>query len=181
MPARIPMPESRAEELAEFRKARWTGLEFQRYLCVWLRTEKGLPASEIAGIVGWHADTVRLIQRGFIARGAVVFRDEREGGRRSGLLSLEEEAKFLKGFMEAASDASLLVANEVKAALEKKLGREVHKVSVYRMLKRHNWRKIMPRPRHPEQDKEAVEAFKKGATQKQPGKPGWKPRRERCH
>ena len=77
---------------------------------------------------------------------------------------MEEERAFLEGFAKAAKDASMLTAGRVKAALEKKVGREVNKSTVYRMLMRHNWRKAAPRPRHPKQDKEAAGAFKKRAS-----------------
>jgi transposase len=166
MPTSIPIPESRVAELSEFRKAKWGVSELKRFLCVWLRVEKGMPTEEIARAVGWHADTVRLIQRGFIASGAQVFRVKGKGGRYRQLMPLDEEGEFLEGFLAKAEGASMLVANEVKAELERKLGRKVSKTTVYRIMKRHEWRKVVPRPRHPKQSKEAAAAFKKGATRK---------------
>ena len=59
----------------------------------------------------------------------------------------------------------MLVANEIKEALEKRLGHKVHKTTVYRMLHRNGWRKLAPRSSHPKRNKEAVEAFKKGASE----------------
>jgi hypothetical protein len=56
----------------------------------------------------------------------------------------------------------LLVVNEIKAALEKRVGHPVPKTTVYRMLHRHGWRKIHPRRRHPKQVPEVLEDFKKG-------------------
>jgi len=41
------------------------------------------------------------------------------------------------------------------------LGYKVPASSVYRMLERHGWRKIVPRPSHPKADPQAQEAFKK--------------------
>ena len=167
MPKRIPISESRIKELEEFRKSKWKASEFRRYLCVWLRVESGMSAEEIASAVGLHADTVRVIQRNFIAIGKEAFCGEGKGGRRNQFMTFEEEAEFLKDFIESAGEASLLVVNEIKAAMEEKVGQEVHKTTVYRILKRHDWRKIKPRPKHSKQDKEAVEAFKKGAAQRQ--------------
>ncbi|MDR2697515.1 MAG: winged helix-turn-helix domain-containing protein [Holophagales bacterium] len=77
-------------------------------------------------------------------------------------MTVGEEAEFLGGFLKAAGDASVLVAGEIKAVLEARLGRKVHETTVYRMLKRHGWRKVAPGPRHPRQDPKAAEAFKKG-------------------
>ena len=181
MVAKIPIPEKRMAELEKYRESKFPAMELKRFLCVWLRAEQGMPATEIARAVDLHEVSVRIIQRDFIARGKAAFRSGDRGGRRRQLMTFAEEAEFLKDFIEAASDASLMVVNEVKAALEKKLGREVHKTTVYRILKRHDWRKIMPRSKHPEQDKEAVDAFKKGAMRKQSEKPGQKQKRERCH
>jgi transposase len=33
--------------------------------------------------------------------------------------------------------------------------------TIYRLLERHGWRKVMPRPRHPKADVAAQAAFKK--------------------
>ncbi|MCE5241943.1 MAG: winged helix-turn-helix domain-containing protein [Desulfobacteraceae bacterium] len=41
------------------------------------------------------------------------------------------------------------------------VGRKVAKTTIYRMLDRHGWRKIMPRPHHPKSDPKAQEGFKK--------------------
>jgi len=164
MPARLPIPERRVAELEEYRKTKWEGLEHQRFLYVWLRVDRGMSAVEIANLLGCHPDTVRFIQRDFIARGAAVFRDENNGGRRNQLMTEAEERRFLESFAKGARDASMLTAGRIKAALEKKAGREVNKSTVYRMLRRHGWRKVAPRPRHPKQDKKAAGAFKKRAS-----------------
>jgi len=159
-----PIPEYRLAELKEFRKRKWPGSEFQRFLCVWLRVEQGLSTKEIARVLNWHINTIRFTQSDFIARGPKAFVEEKRGGRRRQLLTIEEEKLFLAPFQNVAGNGSMLVANEIKAALEKQLGRTVHKTTVYRLLRRHGWRKVVPRPKHPKHNKEAVEAFKKRAS-----------------
>jgi len=160
----IPIPEHRLAELKDFRKKKWPGFEFQRFLCVWLRIEQGLSTKEIARVLNWNVNTVRITQRDFIARGTKALVDERRGGRRRQLMTIEDEKSFLAAFQDAASSAAMLVVSEIKAALEKQLGRTVHKTTVYRLLRRHGWRKVAPRPKHPKQNEEAVDAFKKGAS-----------------
>jgi transposase len=41
------------------------------------------------------------------------------------------------------------------------VGHEVHKSTISRLLRRHGWRKPMPRPVHPKASPEAQEQFKK--------------------
>ena len=161
----IPIPESRILELEVFRKKKWPGHEFQRFLCVWLRVNQAMSTFDIAKVIGWHVNTVRIIQRDFIKRGVAAFTELTRGGRNRALLTPEEEKDLLASFEKSAEQGRLLVANDIKEALEKRLGRKVHKTTVYRILHRNGWRKVVPRPNHPKRDKEAVEAFKKGASQ----------------
>jgi transposase len=83
------------------------------------------------------------------------------GGRRRENLSVEDEKRLLKTFIKKAKGGGVLVVTEVKAAYEKAVGRPVPKSTVYRMLARHGWRKIAPRPRHPKTSVDEQEAFKK--------------------
>ena len=55
----------------------------------------------------------------------------------------------------------LVVVGRIKAAYEAKLGREVAESTIYRMLARHGFRKIVPYQRHPKANKEVQDAFKK--------------------
>ena len=81
-------------------------------------------------------------------------------------MTSEEEKEFLAGFFEAASKGGILVVSEVHVALEKKLGHKVAETTIYRMLARHGWRKIVPRRRHPKANASAKEEFKKNSKEK---------------
>ena len=159
-----PIPAERIAELNEFRKEKWPGFEFQRFLCIWLRVEHGFSTDQIAKTIGWHVNTVRFTQKDFIDRGTTALTEQKKGGRYHALLSAEEEKVFLSSFEKEAFDGNILTANEIKEALEIRVGHKVHKTTVYRMLERNNWRKVEPRPCHPKRDKEAGEVFKKGAS-----------------
>jgi len=52
-----------------------------------------------------------------------------------------------------------------QAACEKAIGHETSKSTIYNLLARHGWRKLMPRPFHPSRDIAAQNAFKKVAFQ----------------
>ena len=60
-----------------------------------------------------------------------------------------EEAEVLAECEKEAQDGHILTAAEVQAKLEERLGRESGHNYAYRVMKRHGWRKVMPRSRHP--------------------------------
>ncbi len=87
--------------------------------------------------------------------------ESKHGGRRRELLSPNEEVEFLRAFEESALKGELVTIAPIVSALEEKLGREISDVNIYNMLKRHNWRKLMPDTRHPKNDPAKLEEFKK--------------------
>ena len=64
-------------------------------------------------------------------------------------MSVEQEAKVLAKFAEEADAGHELTVNEIRQGLESELGKETSVAYAYRVLKRHGWRKVMPRPKHP--------------------------------
>jgi hypothetical protein len=83
-------------------------------------------------------------------------------------MSLEEEREFLAPFLECATGGGVLVVCQIKAALDKRLGREVALASAYNLLHRHNWRKLAPDKRHPQSDPLAQEEWKKNSPKRSP-------------
>jgi hypothetical protein len=57
--------------------------------------------------------------------------------------------------------ANCSTSGALKVAYEEKIGHPTSDSTIYNLLARHQWRKLMPRPCHPEHDEEAQEAFKK--------------------
>ena len=76
-------------------------------------------------------------------------------------MTLEEEKTFLARFAKAAGAGELLNIRALKIAYEEEIGHPTSESTIYNLLARHQWRKLMPRPFHPERDKEAQEAYKK--------------------
>jgi len=85
------------------------------------------------------------------------------GGRRHQNLTVEEERAFLSDFLAEAKRGGMLEVSGLKAAYERTVGHSVPNSTVYRMLKRHGWRKLAPRPRHPKGDPLRRESFKKNS------------------
>jgi len=90
------------------------------------------------------------------------------GGRKRQNMSLEEEREFLAPFLESAATGGVLVVGQIKAALDKRLGREVALASAYNLLHRHNWRKLAPDKRHPQSDPLAQDEWKKNSPKRSP-------------
>lgn len=135
--------------------------EFQRIQCILLWATLGASAKDIAQVVGWTTGTVRVMHSQYAKEGDTFFDVVHRGGRHRQNMSLEQEEAFLAPFFDRAKAGGILVVTEIKAAYEAQLGRGVAESTVYRMLARHGWRKIAPRPRHPKADPAAQAAFKK--------------------
>ena len=83
-------------------------------------------------------------------------------------MSVAEEREFLAPFLESAAAGGVLVVGQIKAALDKRLGREVALASAYNLLHRHNWRKLTPDKRHPQSDPVAQDEWKKNSPKSSP-------------
>jgi hypothetical protein len=90
-------------------------------------------------------------------------------------MTLAEEKIFLDRFAEDAGAGQMLNIQEIKAAYEKAIRHETSNSTIYALLDRHGWRKLMPRPFHPKRDIAAQNAFKKRGFLMLSGKPGWLP------
>ena len=137
--------------------------DFQRVQCIWLRAALNLSSADTAMAVGWSQSTVKIIQSRYLREGEKVLLGKGRGGKRYSNLTGQEESDLLSSFLEQARAGGVLVVGEIKTAYEKKAGKQVPKSTVYRMLARHGWRKIMPRPKHPKADIGSQEAFKKNS------------------
>ena len=66
---------------------------------------------------------------------------------------------------KAAGAGEMLNIHDLKAAYERAIGHSTSDSTVYNLLTRHGWRKLMPRPFHPKRNLAAQDAFKKTALQ----------------
>lgn len=76
-------------------------------------------------------------------------------------MSWGEERQLIDSFKEKARRGQIATAIQIQQADEQQCGFPVHKTTIYRLLERHQWRKIVPRPSHPKKDPSAVDEFKK--------------------
>jgi transposase len=137
--------------------------EYERILCIWLRASLGLSCQQIAAVLGWHPGSVRNLQSRVLREGVSVLEQPGRGGRHRAHLTLAEEEGLLADFCFAAGQGGVVEAGPLRVAYEKQGEHPVAKSTLYRLLARHGWRKLVPRPYHPEASAEAQQAFKKSS------------------
>jgi len=123
-------------------------------------------AKEIGINTGMAEQSVHNLVAAYNREGEKAVETKGKGQRQKANLTLEEEQEFLKPFFEKAEKGQIATTAEIHESLNQHLKKTVHESTVYRLLKRHNWRKIVPRPTHPKTDKEKQEEFKKTSNKK---------------
>ncbi len=159
----ITCDEATVEALQARLKQAETIAEFQRIQCVLLRAVLDCTASEIAQVLGWATVTVHITHSRWAKEGESLFDLKGKGGRHYQNLTVAEEAEVLAPFLGQATAGNVLKVAEIQMAYEARVGKEVPNSTIYRMLKRHGWRKVTPRPRHPKADVTARGVFKKSS------------------
>lgn len=149
--------------LADRLKRAGSHSEYQRIQCVLIRATLGSSASEIAQLLGWSTATVHVMHSRWAKHGEAIFDVRARGGRHHQHLTPEQEQQLLAPFVQRAQAGGMLTVAELQQAYRQRVGKEVARSTIYRLLDRHGWRKVVPRPRHPKSDVAAAAAFKKTA------------------
>ena len=131
----------------------------KRLRVLMLRYE-GLTVKEIATSLDLHPASIPKICTRYRRSGLEEFaRNKYTSHNRN--LSHEQEETVLKEAEKMAEKGQMLTVRDIKEALDKAVGHETEPSYVYKVLKRHGWRKVIPRSKHPKAaDPEAVEASK---------------------
>ena len=79
---------------------------------------------------------------------------------------MEQERGFLQPFFAQAQRGEMATAEQIHQAFEAEVKQKVHISSIYRLLDRHGWRKLVPRPRHPKANAGEQDAFQKKTSSK---------------
>lgn len=132
----------------------------QRIQMVLLR-EGGMTQPAIAEAMGASLSTVNRAHMAYDHGGLTALEPKSVGGRKRENMSVDEEKALLARFAKAAGAGELLNIHDLKAAYEKAIGHETSNSTVYSLLARHGWRKLMPRPFHPDRDVQSQDRFKK--------------------
>ena len=134
---------------------------FRRIQCVYLAMLNPLmTADEIGTATLFTARNVGYIFADYRKHGLEGLEDRR-GGRHRENLTYAQESEFLAPFEQDSQSGSIVTASKIKKAYEKKVGKKVAESTIYRILNKHGFRRIVPYRRHKKADKEEQEAFKK--------------------
>lgn len=121
----------------------------------------GKSAKEIAAKVGLKEGYIPQLTAKYIAGGIEAISKNHYGGNRRNI-SVEKEAELLEQFRVKAAEGQIIDIAEIKASYEEAVGHTIGSGQIYRVLHRHNWRKVMPRSKHPKKaSEEVIETSKK--------------------
>ncbi len=133
--------------------------EYRRLQCVAMR-RIGLAAEDTARLVGIGKSSVLRIWSRYRRQGIAALLGEHRGRVRGrARWSREEEQAFLQPFLQRAERGHLTTVRQIFLAHCEAMGRKLHPTLTYRLLDRHGWRKVLPRPTHPKADTEAQKQF----------------------
>ena len=108
----------------------------------------GKTNKEISEVTGYNPQRITEIVSQYINKGmdSLIGNKYTSNNRR---MSLEEETQFLEQFREEAESGLLTSVKNILKKYEEVTGKGSNTSTIYALLKRHGWRKLQPRPRHP--------------------------------
>ena len=162
MPKTYKISEEEAVAIRAKMKGTKNRVIYNRLEVVALRGE-GKCNEEIAQIKKYHKVYVANLVSVYKNWGLeYLAEDHRKGGNHRNI-SKEKEQKFLKQFEEKAEKGQIITISEIAKEYDELVGKEhKSKSTIYGLLHRHKWRKVMPRSKHPNKaSEEEMEASKK--------------------
>jgi len=174
MRPRTEIPSAQVGAIRRAMLAAPTPSAFQRLQCLWLRAQEDQSTEAIARTVGLSVSHVRRVWSDYLRGGLAAAQGRPKGGRRHQNLSAAQEESLLAPLHQQAQRGELVTVAKIKLRYQAQIGRSVPDSTVYRVLARHQWRQVQPRPKHPKDNPQARAAFKK--TSGQSGRRGgWAP------
>lgn len=159
MPKALPFSDLSEKEIRELQNQAKTKREFQRVQCVYFR-QRGVSSKDIASVLAISMPTVKKVWADYRKRGKGNFLKDHRGGRYHEHMTKNQEEAFLSPFFKKAERGGMLLVNEVHESYENRIKKKIPKSTVYALLHRHGWRKIVPRPSHPKGNTSSQEIFK---------------------
>lgn len=121
----------------------------------------GKSAEEMSASTGFHRAYITQLAAKYRAGGIEAISGNHYGGNRRNM-SVEEEASLLELYREKAEKGQIVEVSEIKSSYEQAVGHRTGGSQIYYVLRRHGWRKVMPRSKHPKKaSEEVIETSKK--------------------
>ena len=135
--------------------------DYQIIYCV--QTNIGKKAEEIAKMLGVTKNKIFKTVEKYNKKGLEWKSNKSRGGRREArcVISIQEEALFLSGIEQEALKGQIITYKQIKDKLELAIQTTVSDDYIWDLLKRHDWRKKVPRQSHPKADAKKQEEYKK--------------------
>ena len=166
MAKRIEFTKEQREEIRQAfgKKKRLDGSSATKITALNMR-RVGSTNKEISIVTGYHpqyiTDLVSLYNKKGLS--AIIGNRYKSNNRR---MSFEDEATFLEQFREQAEAGLIISVTGILEKFEETTGKPSNTTTIYQLLKRHGWRKVKPRPRHPNSaTEEQKDSSKKKLTQ----------------
>ena len=160
MPKRYHISEEQIAEIKEVRRINKDKNVENRLKALLLHAE-GKKRVEIASKTGFVKSYISELVSKYCNNGIDAVVENKYGGNRRNM-SYAEERDFLTEYKKLAEQGQIIEVSSIKSSYEEKVGHSIGNGQIYRVLKRHGWRKVMPRSQHPNKaNDEAIEASKK--------------------
>lgn len=133
---------------------------YRRIQTVMLKGQ-GLTVNEIMAVTKFSYSTVSELTKKYLEGGlAALLSDKRTSNNR--YMTYEEEAAFLADYIKLSDQGQVATVSTMHQDYQQTVGKPTSKNAFYHLLRRHGWRKLMPRPQHPKKaDAPTIEASKK--------------------
>lgn len=161
MPKKYEINTADVEEIKKVRKQTKDKQVDKRLYAVQLRGE-GLTNSEIAAKLDTSPKVVSHWVAAYQKNGIGALLPAKITGNHRNATAEEEQA-FLAQFEEAAAKGQIITVTDIATAYDERIGKK-HKSqsTVYYLLHKYGWRKVMPRSKHPKSaSPEEIESSKK--------------------
>lgn len=160
MPKTLKISKEQSAEIEAVRRTVTNKRIDKRLHAIQLRGE-GFKNPAIAAKLDTSSKVVSRWVSAYCANGIEALMGGKYGGNRRNMSFAEEEA-FLAEYKKQAKQGQIIEVGAIKAAYEAKVGHCIGGSQIYYVLRRHGWRKVMPRSKHPNKaNNEAIEASKK--------------------
>lgn len=132
---------------------------------VLLPLELGLTLEQTAHAIGRSVGATCRMRTTYcaVAAGVRPAAQPKTALRNRAKATLAQEAAALDKVLHDAHLGGIVVIPHIKPLIEQELGKTMALSGLYRMLHRHNWRKLAPDTQHPKGDPNAREEWKKNS------------------